>query len=56
MLHCGMQMNKLWSQTKSKAKTFDVWDSFKEDPETYKVRMIPSEFTSMVFFGKNDLS
>lgn len=30
--------NRMWSQTKSKAKVFDIWDSFNEDPETYKVR------------------
>jgi hypothetical protein len=33
-----LQVNKLWSQTKSKAKTIDIWESYKEDPETYKVR------------------
>lgn len=33
-------MNKLWSQTKSKAKTIDIWESYKEDPETYKVSIL----------------
>ena len=31
------RMNKLWSQTKSGAKTIDIWQNFRNDPETYKV-------------------
>jgi NADPH:quinone reductase-like Zn-dependent oxidoreductase len=30
-------LNRMWSQTKSKVKVFDIWDSFNEDPDTYKV-------------------
>jgi NADPH:quinone reductase-like Zn-dependent oxidoreductase len=29
-------MNKLWSQTKPRTNFVDIWESFQEDPETYK--------------------
>jgi len=31
-----LQLNKLWSHTKPNAKEVDIWQSFQEDPETYK--------------------
>ena len=43
-------MNKLWSQTMSKAKVIDIWESFHEDPETYKVRK--SKLIYELFFLK----
>jgi NADPH:quinone reductase-like Zn-dependent oxidoreductase len=34
-----LQVNKMWCQTKSRAKSIDIWDSFVADPETFKVRL-----------------
>jgi NADPH:quinone reductase-like Zn-dependent oxidoreductase len=39
-------INKLWSYTLPRAQMLEIWDSFQQDPETYKVSAVPGWSTS----------